>query len=161
MESRVSVPTNQLLAYRFGSGSNFEGQLVGALERLESGGAMRVLDALFVGREAESGELVAVSLTADGRAGMIGRLLDFRLDAGTRASATRRALEGPAGEAIGAIGAELEPGTAFAAVLVEHTWALSLGEAIARIGGAEAANEFIEASRLSEAAVGLWPGNQD
>ena len=43
----------QLLAYTFPPGSAFEGQLVGALERIESGGAMRVLDALFVAREPE------------------------------------------------------------------------------------------------------------
>jgi hypothetical protein len=41
----------QLLTYRFGSDSKFEGQLVGALERIESGGAMRVRDGLFVARE--------------------------------------------------------------------------------------------------------------
>ena len=37
-------------------GLSLRGQLVGALERIESGGAMRVLDALFVACEPESGE---------------------------------------------------------------------------------------------------------
>ena len=45
------MPTRQLLVYTFGPGAGFEGQLVGALERIESGGAIRVLDALFVTRE--------------------------------------------------------------------------------------------------------------
>ena len=40
----------QLLAFTFGSDSTFEGQLVGALERIESGGTVRVLDGLFVAR---------------------------------------------------------------------------------------------------------------
>src|SRR5436309_5927021 len=98
------MASRQLLAYTFGSESRFEGQLVGALERIESGGAMRVLDALFVAREPESGELTAVSL-AGGAGGIIGQLLDFRLDAGRRTSATQRALSGPVGETIQALAA--------------------------------------------------------
>lgn len=157
MEGRVSMPANQLLAYRFDSGSSFEGQLVGALERIESGGAIRVLDALFVAREPDSGELIAMSLSAEGRPGMISRLLDFRLDASKRQAATRTALDSPVGGTVNAIADGLSPGTAYAAVLVEHTWAKTFGEAIARVGGAEASNEFVEASRLSEEAVSLWP----
>jgi hypothetical protein len=34
-------PTLQLLVYRFGAGADYEGRLVGALERIESGGAPR------------------------------------------------------------------------------------------------------------------------
>src|SRR5690242_9899648 len=100
--SGVAVMTStegprQLLAYSFPPRSQFEGQLVGALQRIESGGALRILDALFVGREADSGELIAVSLSADGAAGLTGRLLSFRLEPSARAKATERALEGSAG----------------------------------------------------------------
>jgi hypothetical protein len=143
------MPSRQLLAYRFGSDSRFEGQLVGALERIESGGAMRVLDALFVAREPETGELSAVSL-GGGTGGIIGQLLDFRLDPGARTAATRRALEGAAGDTVQALGAILEPGNAVAAVLVEHAWADALGDAVARVGGTEAATEFVQAAGLSE-----------
>jgi hypothetical protein len=111
---------------------------------------MRVLDALFVARDPESGELVAVSLS-DGRAGdTIGRLLDFRLDPREREAATRRALEGVAGETVRALGAMLERGNAIAALVVEHTWANALAEAVARVGGTEVANELVQASRVSE-----------
>jgi hypothetical protein len=54
--------STQLLAYRFGPDAHFEGQLVGALERLESGGALQVRDVLFVQRDAETGELGAVNM---------------------------------------------------------------------------------------------------
>ena len=54
--------TRQLLVYTFAPVAKFEGQLVGALERVESGGAVRILDALFVTRAPETGELAAVSL---------------------------------------------------------------------------------------------------
>ena len=62
------MPSRQLLTYRFGSDSRFEGQLVGALERIESGGAMRVLDALFVARAPETGDLTAVASVPTDRA---------------------------------------------------------------------------------------------
>jgi hypothetical protein len=34
----------QLLVYGFAPGAEFEGRLVGAIERIESGGTLRVLD---------------------------------------------------------------------------------------------------------------------
>jgi hypothetical protein len=111
---------------------------------------MRVLDALFVARDPDSGELVAVSLSDGGSGDSIGRLLDFRLDPGQRKAATRRALEGEAGETAQALGAMLERGSAIAALVVEHSWANALGEAVARVGGTEVANEFVQASRVSE-----------
>lgn len=143
------MSSRQLLAFRFGSDSKFEGQLGGALERLESGGAMRVCDALFVGREPGSGEITAVVLHG-GSGGVISQLLDFRLDAGQRRSATERALAGDAGAAVRALADTLGPGNAFAAVLVEHVWADALEEAVARTGGTSAAAEFVEAEALSD-----------
>ena len=148
----MGTGSRQLLAYRFGSDSRFEGQLVGALERIESGGSMRVLDALFVAREPETGELTAVSLSADGSAGIIGRLLDFRLSSGGRTATTQQALDGPAGDTVRTLGETLEPGHAVAAVLVEHVWANTLGEAVARIGGTEAVSEMVDAGGLTEIA---------
>jgi hypothetical protein len=143
--------TRQLLVYRFDPGARFEGQLVGALERIESGGAVRVLDVLFVTREPESGELTAVSRSGSASGGMVGDLMDFRLDAGgARTAATERALAGPEAEIVRALAQTLEPGGAVAAVLVEHAWASTLAEAVARLGGTEAAAVFVEASRLSE-----------
>jgi hypothetical protein len=44
----------------------------------------------------------------------------------------------------------LEPGTAIAAVLVEHAWAGTLGDAVARVGGTEVVSEFLDATRVSE-----------
>jgi hypothetical protein len=154
------LPTNQLLAYRFDTAFPFEGQLAGALERIESGGAMRVLDALFVGRDAGAGELVALTLTPSGAGGMVSSLIDFRLDERRRRTATERALQGETGEAIAGLGEELGPGQAIAAVLVEHTWAQTLGGAVERIGGSEAANEFVEAGRFDHATVARWLSSQ-
>lgn len=145
----------QLLAFTFPPGSGFEGQLVGALERIESGGTMRVLDGLFVAREPQSGELVAVTLGADGPAGMIGPLLSFRLDESARKRATEHALQGRAGDVVRSLASTLEPGGAIAAVLVEHAWALALDEAITRIGGSQLANEFVDPTGVADVSACL------
>jgi hypothetical protein len=150
----TTTATRQLLVFSFPPGSRFEGQLVGALERIESGGAMRIMDALFVARE-QSGELVAVSTRADGSAGMIGRLLSFRLDDATRERSTKRALDSPAGEIVRSLAGRLEPGEARAAVLIEHAWASTLAEAIGRMGGTQTVSEFVAQPEIVAAGVHL------
>ena len=142
----------QLLVFGFGPEAHFEGQLVGALERIESGGALRVLDVLFVGRDPETGELVAVDLAGGGAGGIVAPLLGFRLNPAERRQATERALSA---EGLRELGAGLEPGAAMAAVLVEHVWARSLEEAVSRTGGAPLASEFVDATGLAELAPHL------
>lgn len=146
----MTIGPRQLLAFRFASDAKFEGQLVGALERIESGGTLRVLDGLFVAREPESGELSAIALSDSPPSRMTSRLLGFRLDERDRRAATKKALEGEAGEAVRSLAALLSPGSAVAAVLIEHVWANALVDAVARVGGTEVAGEFVEASRISE-----------
>jgi hypothetical protein len=143
------MSASQLLAYRFGADSPFEGQLVGALERVESGGAIRVLDVLFAARAAETGELTAIALGA-GSGAITSRLLAFRLDPNEQREATRRALEGADAEAVDTVAAQLRPGDAFAAVLLQHRWADALSDAVARLGGTQAAIAFVDASSLGE-----------
>src|SRR3954447_14374082 len=50
----------QLLIYGFEPGAEFEGRMVGAIERIESGRTLRVLDVVFVMRDPETAELVAI-----------------------------------------------------------------------------------------------------
>src|SRR4051794_26432541 len=91
-EHALSVQTAQLLVYRFGSDAAFEGRLVGALERIEAGAAVKIVDALFVASDPESGELVAIDLGSNGAGGIVAPLLRFRLEPGLRRRATERAL---------------------------------------------------------------------
>jgi hypothetical protein len=154
----MSSAGRQLLVYKFPPGSSFEGQLVGALERIESGGTMRILDALFVGREATSGDLVAVSMSTDGAAGMVGRLLSFRLEPDARRKATARTLEGPAGDLAQSIAERLETGSAVVAIVVEHQWERLLGDAIARLGGNKVVSEFVEAGDVAAVSDRLVAG---
>jgi len=146
----LTTITRQLLAFKFGSDSRFEGQLVGALERIENGGTVRVLDGLFVAREPESGEISAIALSDSPPSRMTSRLLGFRLDAKDRRAATQKALDGDTGDAVRSLAATLSPGRAIAAVLLEHVWADALADAVARVGGSEVASDFVDASRMSE-----------
>jgi hypothetical protein len=143
---------NQLLIYRFGGSGQFEGQLLGALERLEAGGSLRVLDTLFVGKDATTGELAAIELRRVGAGGIVAPLVSFRLDAAERRRATERALTGSSAGLIGSLAGTLEPGEAVAAVLVAHVWADVLDEAVARMGGAPQASELVSAATLAELA---------
>jgi hypothetical protein len=147
------MPSAQLLVYGFGPGASFEGQLVGALERLESGGALRVLDTLFLHSDAETGELSAVGVRGDGAGRIVAPLLGFRLDPAERRKATQRALRdgtlGMPGAAVEQLGSTLAPGSAIAAVLVEHVWARALEDAVSRTGGTALAGEFVDATALT------------
>ena len=144
---KVTLPSTQLLAFRFSPGAAFEGQLVGAIERLESGGALRVLDALFVAADEATGELVAINLQGN-TGGLTAKLLDFRLDPASRRSSVERSLEDD-------LGKTLEPGSALAVLLVEHVWARVMEDAVARLGGGTLASEFVDAATLSELAPDL------
>jgi hypothetical protein len=139
------VARTQLLVYRFGPDAEFEGRLLGALERLESGGALRVLDTLFLHSDAETGELSAVSLHGGGDR-LVAPLLEFRLDPAARRKATRKVLRDGAVEQLAA---RLQPGSAIAAVLLEHVWAEALEDAVSRTGGTPLASEFIDATALA------------
>src|SRR4051794_23346968 len=147
----MSFPV-QFLLYRFGEDAGFEGHLVGALERIEAGGALKVLDVLFVARDGESGELSAVELHGGSAGGMVAPLLGFRLDVAERRRLTRRATQSAL---VTALGDALEPGHALAAVLVGHEWARALADAVERTGGSSLADGFVEGESLAAMAAEL------
>jgi hypothetical protein len=145
----TTAPATQLLLFRFGPNAAFEGQLVGALERMETGGALRIVDVLFVRRDAETDEVSAIGMRSRGAGSLVSPMLGFRLDDAERRRATKRAL---ADDAVRALAEALDPGGALAAVLVEHVWSRALSDAVGRMGGAEAGGDFVEADALSDVA---------
>jgi hypothetical protein len=152
----VSAPPVQLLLYAFSADGRYEGRLAGALERMESGGALRILEALFVRHDPESGELTAVDLHSRGAGSMVLPLVGFRLDPAERGRATERALKDERlGETLLQLGAELSPGAAIVAVLVEHTWARALEDAVSQSGGRPLSRDFVDATSLGELAPQL------
>jgi hypothetical protein len=152
-------PPVQLLVYEFGPDADFEGRVGGALERIESGGALRLVDGLFVARDPDGGDLLALDLKGTGAGGFVAPLLEFRLNPASRRAATKRTLESAAGadwaETLRRLAAALEPGGALVALLVEHRWARALEEAVSRSGGSPLAGEFVEAGGLAELGADL------
>jgi hypothetical protein len=149
----------QLLAYRFDPGAAFEGQLVGALERIESGGTLRIRDVLFVGRDPQSGELLAIAARGRQQGSLVAPLLGFRLDPAERGRATERALRaydrGSDPNPLRMLGETLAPGGAVAAVLVEHVWARAIDDAVARTGGAVLLSGFVADTELTAVSAEL------
>jgi hypothetical protein len=109
---------------------------------------------MFVQRDADTGEVVVVDLRGDGAGGLIGPLLDFRLDPDSRRQATERALAqgapGVSGDELRALGETLDPGAAIAGLLVEHTWAGTLDDAAAQTGGRRLLSGFLEKDSRGE-----------
>jgi hypothetical protein len=144
----------ELLLYGFAPGCEFEGRLVGALERLESGGALRIIEVVFLHRDAATNELAAIDIPGDGAGGIAGPLLGFRLDAGDRARATRRALgdrpTGVPGSTLRRLGERLEPGASVAGVLIKHVWRVTLEDAVARTGGTPVVSQFVASAGAAE-----------
>jgi hypothetical protein len=145
------VQRMQLLMYRFPAEADFQGRLVGALERMESGGAIRILEVLFVGKLSETDELTALKEVSRGAGSLIAPLLDFRLDLGRQRRATEAVLgtEG-LGDVVRDLGATLAPGEKIVAVLAEHSWAQALTDAVSSTGGSPVMEDFVEGGSLVE-----------
>jgi hypothetical protein len=143
-----------LCVYRFDPGAAFEGGLIAAVERMQLIGETKLLDALFVARDPESGALQAVDMGSARAEGSFASPLDFRLDPQKRPAATERTLaEHPGGvpaAVIEAIATTLGPGDAVLAVLYTGPAAAVLEEAVARSGGRRIADEPTEAGALAD-----------
>ena len=146
----------QLLAFQLPPGAPLEGQLLGAIERAESGGTLRIVEVLFVGTDPDSGELVALAERGRGQGGLVRSLTGFRLDPAERRRATEKTLRTfEDAEALRRLAAALPLGGALAAMLVEHAWAAAVDNAVERTGGRTLLTEFVQEPGLSAAAPRL------
>lgn len=147
----------QLLLYKFRAEATFDGRLIGVLERMEAGGAVRTLDVLVVGSDPETGGPFAVDLRAGGAGGMVAALVGFRLDAAQRRAATRRLLSagGARAELALELAETLEPGEVCVALLIRHDWAGALSRAVQDMCGRELASATVEPETLAELAPEL------
>jgi hypothetical protein len=110
---------------------------------------------LFVMRDAETAELVAVERRGRGE-GSLAPPLGFRLDPGERRRVSEKALRaGAHSGALRRLGEALEPGAAVAAVLVEHVWVRALDNAVSRTVGKPLASELVDAAALGELTADL------
>lgn len=121
----------------------FHGQLTSALAKLVDQGLIRIIDLVFISRDAE------------------GELSSFEIDSlDTDAAEFYAGLEGEFGGLLSdgdleAAAAELEPGSAAGLIVCEHLWAREFAEALDQAGGTVAALVRIPADDVDRAFADL------
>jgi len=72
----------QLVGIGFPPDAHFEGTIMAQLERLESHETIRILDLLFVSKDAQTGDLLALDYQGEDLGAIVGALLGFELGEG-------------------------------------------------------------------------------
>jgi uncharacterized membrane protein len=150
----------QLVAIGFPPDAEFEGHIMDELRRLESHETIRILDLLFVSKDAETEDLLALDYQGEDLGAIVGALLGFEFeDDGGRPD---ESLEGMQGHAFGLsqsdihdMAASLRPGTSAGFLLIEHVWARDLKGAIRDAGGFPLGEGFLTPEALAEVAIEL------
>ncbi len=144
----------QMLTLAF-PGNRFKGEILPELDRLKGEGIVRVIDMLIVRKDAQGNALVATASDLDfaeatALGSYFGALAGFA--AGGPEGFDRGAIAGAAELADGHVFDEddifrvqqaLDPNTTAVMILLEHTWARTLLDAVARSDGVELMNEWI------------------
>jgi hypothetical protein len=129
----------QLVAIGFGPEAKFEGRIMAELAQLERKDTIRILDLLFVSKDPESGDLIALDYQGEDLGAIVGALLGFEFEGDAEPPA-----EPPSGDGhafglsrpqIEAMGEALEPGHSAGVLLVEHVWARDFKRAVRDAGG--------------------------
>jgi uncharacterized membrane protein len=147
----------QLVAIGFPPDAEFEGRIMAELERLERHETIRILDLLFVGKDAETGDLLALDYQGEDLGAIVGALLGFEFeDDGEQPGGTTEVIRGHAfglsQSEMQDMAASLKPGNSAGFLLVEHVWARDLKGAIRDAGGFPLGEGFLTPEAL--AAVG-------
>jgi hypothetical protein len=148
----------QLVAFRFGPDAKFEGKVIAELDRLENVGTLRLLDLLFVGKDEESGDLLALDYQGEDLGGIVGALLGFEFEGDEQPESGGEEEPHAFGLSkadIEEIGASLEPGHSAALLLVEHVWATDFRDAVREAGGEAVAEGFLNPDAIAEVAPEL------
>jgi uncharacterized membrane protein len=147
----------QLLAIGFDPDARFEGRIMDELANLERHETIRILDLLFVGKDAETGDLLALDYQGEELGAIVGALLGFDFD-GEQPSEVSE-IEGHAfglsDREIQGIAASLKPGSSAGFLLIEHVWARDLKRAIRDAGGFPLGEGFLTPETLAEVATEL------
>ncbi len=144
----------QMLTLAF-PGNRFKGEILPELDRLKGEGIVRIIDMLVVRKDPQGHAMVTTASDLDfaeatALGSYFGALAGFA--AGGPEGFDRGALAGAAELADGHVFDEddifrvtqaLDPDTTAVMILLEHTWARSLLDAVARASGIELMNEWI------------------
>ena len=126
-----------MLAIGFDQDARFEGKIMDELASLERHETIRILDLLFVGKDAETGDLLALDHQGKELGAIVGALLGFVFE-GEQPSEVSE-IEGHAfglsQREIQGIAASLKPSSSAGFLLIEHVWARDLKRAIRETGG--------------------------
>ncbi len=134
----------QVIAVGFGPGADLEGRVLAEVDRLQGRGVLRLLDLLFVAKN-QDGTIRQLAVGEDEDFGaLLARIVPVD-DAGPAGSPAGDAVPGFDPADARALAASLLPGTALAFLLVEHSWAQPLVDAIAETGGAVLGDGFLTA----------------
>ena len=112
----------QLLAVGFDPDARFEGRIIDELESLERHETIRILDLLFVGKDAETGDLLALDYQGEELGAIVGALLgfDFEGEQPSDLSEVEGHAFGLSQKEIRGIAASLHPGDSAGFLLIEH-----------------------------------------
>ena len=147
----------QLLTIGFDQDARFEGRIMDELANLERHETIRILDLLFVGKDAETGDLLALDYQGEELGAIVGALLGFDFEGEQPAEVSE--IEGHAfglseGD-IQEIAASLHPGSSAGFLLIEHVWARDLKRAIRDAGGFPLGEGFLTPETLAAVATEL------
>jgi uncharacterized membrane protein len=147
----------QLLAVGFDPDARFEGRIMDELANLERHETIRILDLLFVGKDAETGDLLALDYQGEELGAIVGALLGFEFEGEQPPDMSE--IEGHAfglseGD-IQDIAASLHPGSSAGFLLIEHVWARELKGAIHDAGGFPLGEGFLTPETLAPIAAEL------
>jgi uncharacterized membrane protein len=157
---REKIGPVQLVAIGFPPEAEFEGRIMAELERLESHETIRVLDLLFVGKDAETGDLLALDYQGEELGAIVGALLGFEFeDGGGQQGGTTEGVQGHAfglsQSDIQELAASLLPGDSAGFLLVEHVWARDLKDTIRDAGGFPLGEGFLTPEAIADVATEL------
>ena len=161
----------QLLAIGFGPGAKFEGKIMDELSKLENQKTIRILDLLFVHKDAETGDLLALDYQGEELGAIVGALLGFEFEGDEQPAGSTPAGSTPAGSTeekrveshafglsqrdIEGLAASLDPGSSAGFLLVEHVWARDLKRAIRQTGGFPLGEGFLTPEAVAAVAAEL------
>lgn len=137
----------QMLTVAFGREANFEGRIIDELTRLESERTIRILDLLFVLKDADSGELLTLDHQGEELGTIVAALLGLAAEGVAeermRAEGSGDRSFGMTKDEIQALAEELEPGHSAGFLLIEHVWARDLKASIRDAGGETLSEGFL------------------
>jgi uncharacterized membrane protein len=147
----------QVLALGFDQDARFEGRIMDELANLERHETIRILDLLFVGKDAETGDLLALDYQGAELGAIVGALLgfDFEGDEPLEPSEIEGHAFGLSRAEMQDLAASLKPGSSAGFVLIEHVWARDLKRAIRETGGFPLGEGFLTPETLAEIAPEL------